>query len=108
MVSDSLPAKLTYVAGSATANPAIVNLANFPDISNPFTLPGNSSVIITYRLRVTDTAANGDKLTNMAMISAPTFSQAIIDIVIATVGSSGETRQAIYLFTFHYQKSIMP
>lgn len=85
-VSDNIPAKTNYVAGSATANPAIVTLTNFPATTPGFTLTNNSAVVITYRLKVIDTAQRGDILTNIATISAPTFMQPLTDSVSVTIG----------------------
>ena len=75
-VSDSLPPQLSYVAGSAVASPAIVNLTNFPASAGPFTLNSQQSVQITYRVRVAATVSKGDRLVNTATVTAtsPTLS----------------------------------
>lgn len=69
-VSDSLPPQLSYVAGSAVASPAIVNLTNFPASSGSFTLNSQQSVLITYRVRVAGTVSKGDLLVNTATVSS--------------------------------------
>lgn len=93
-LGDSFPGQLAYVAGSAAATPAIIDLTNFPTATAPFTLETKSSVLITYSLQVTGTAATGDKLSNTAAISAPTFSKIITDSVTITVGA---TNNYVYL-----------
>ena len=74
IVSDNLPPELSYVAGSAVANPAIVNLTNFPSSAGPFTLDPQQSVLITYRARVAGTANKGDLLVNTATADSPDLS----------------------------------
>jgi uncharacterized repeat protein (TIGR01451 family) len=76
-VSDNIPYKTTYVPNSAEANPAIVDLTDFPTSTLPFTVSDSSTVVITYVLQVSDTVQRGDLLTNTATVSAPTFMQAI-------------------------------
>ncbi len=75
-VSDNLPAELTYVPGSATANPPIINLTNFPNTTAPFTLNGNSSVQITYKAQVGSVNSH-EILVNTATINALGLPQSI-------------------------------
>jgi uncharacterized repeat protein (TIGR01451 family) len=77
VVSDDIPYQTSYVPNSAEANPAIVDLTDFPTSTLPFTVSGSSTVVITYVLQVSDTAQRGDVLTNTATVSVPTFVEAI-------------------------------
>jgi uncharacterized repeat protein (TIGR01451 family) len=74
IVSDSLPPELSYVAGSAVASPAIVNLTNFPGSAGPFTLNSQQSVLITYQVQVAATVSKGDLLVNTATATSPNLS----------------------------------
>jgi uncharacterized repeat protein (TIGR01451 family) len=76
-VSDDIPYQTSYVSNSAEANPAIVDLTNFPTSTLPFTVNSGSTVVITYVLQVSDTAQRGDFLTNTATVSVPTFVEAL-------------------------------
>lgn len=73
-IQDTLPFSLTYLPGSATAQPAIINLTNFPTSTLPFTLNHNSSVTLNYAVQVGPVNSK-DKLTNMAVITGPTLQQ---------------------------------
>jgi uncharacterized repeat protein (TIGR01451 family) len=75
-VSDSLPSKLTYIPSSATANPPIINLNNFPNSTAPFTLNGNSGVQIRYAAQVGPVNSH-EILVNTATINAPALPQPI-------------------------------
>jgi uncharacterized repeat protein (TIGR01451 family) len=83
-LNDSLPAKLTYVPGSATANPPIINLTNFPNTTASFTLNGNSSVQITYAAQVGSVNSH-EVLINTATINAPALPQSIQASYVAIV-----------------------
>jgi uncharacterized repeat protein (TIGR01451 family) len=76
-VSDDIPYQTTYVPNSAEANPAIVDLTDFPTSTLPFTVNSDSTVVITYALQVTDTAQRGDFLTGTTTVSVPTFVEAL-------------------------------
>lgn len=73
---DTLPAGVTYVPGSAAANPAIVNLSGFPNSIPPFTINGQSSLEITYNVEI-GPANQGDLLINIATVDAPTLPQPV-------------------------------
>ena len=69
-VSDSLAAKTSYIAGSATASPAIISFTGFPTSTSAFTLAGNSSVKITYAVQV-GSVNSKEILLNTATVSSP-------------------------------------
>jgi uncharacterized repeat protein (TIGR01451 family) len=86
-ISDNIPAKTSYVPGSAVANPPIVDLAAFPTTTAGFSLANNSSVVVTYKLAVSAAAQNGDILTNTVTVSATNLTQVLTDQAAVTVGS---------------------
>lgn len=75
-VSDALPTKFTYVPGSATASPPIVNLTNFPTTTGSFTLASNSSVQITYAVNV-GVVNSKEVLVNTVTVNASGLAQPI-------------------------------
>lgn len=72
-VSDSLPTRTSFIAGSAASNP-VINLTNFPTQTLPFTVGAGSSVVITYAVQV-GVVTRGDLLTNTVTVSSPALSQ---------------------------------
>lgn len=73
-VGDIIPAQANYIAGSADASPAIVDLTNFPTSTPSFTLNGNNSVQITYEVEL-GLVEQGDLLTGVATLNAPVLPQ---------------------------------
>ena len=69
-LKDNIPPTTTYISGSAVANPALINLANFPTGTLPFDLNSNSTIQITYALQV-GAANRKDLLINTAILSIP-------------------------------------
>jgi uncharacterized repeat protein (TIGR01451 family) len=70
ILSDTLSPHLSYLAGSATAQPAVVDFSNFPTETGPFTIEANGSVIVTYAAQV-GSVSQGDVVANTATVSAP-------------------------------------
>jgi uncharacterized repeat protein (TIGR01451 family) len=83
-VSDTLPNNTTYVPGSATANPPIVDLTNFPNTTASFSLSSNSSVQITYAVTV-GLVNSKDVLINTATIDSPALPQPLQATYVAIV-----------------------
>jgi uncharacterized repeat protein (TIGR01451 family) len=75
-VSDTLPANTSYVPGSATASPPIIDLTNFPASTPAFTLNSNASVQINYAVQV-GAVNSHDLLINTAFVDASSLSQPI-------------------------------
>jgi uncharacterized repeat protein (TIGR01451 family) len=77
ILSDDLPGQLTYVQGSATANPPLIaSFSNFPAGTSSFTLNSNSSVQVSYAVKV-GSVGQGQLLVNTAKVNIPGLSQPI-------------------------------
>jgi uncharacterized repeat protein (TIGR01451 family) len=91
-ISDSLPGQLSYVSGSASANPPIVNLTNFPTSTGSFTLNSNSSVQITYQ----------------ALVGAVSSKETFINVVTVSAAGLAQPLQASSMAIVDAEKSYLP
>jgi uncharacterized repeat protein (TIGR01451 family) len=76
-VGDTLPNNTTYVPNSAQANIAM-DLSNFPTSAGPFTINGNSTVVISYTVQVDNSVQRGDLLVNTATIDSASLPQTTV------------------------------